>query len=85
MKFRLVYRGPLRTNANVRVKHALRREFHGQLRELVNRPAMAPFARLIATPLTNLTTVKVGAYNFLPLITKRLQNVATLNITMLTP
>jgi hypothetical protein len=34
MEFRLVYDGPLRPNADVKVKHAIRRCFHPQLRRL---------------------------------------------------
>ena len=36
LKFRLVYEGPLPSNGSPQEKHAIRKAFHGQLRELWN-------------------------------------------------
>ena len=34
MEFRLIYEGPLPSNGNATIKHAIRKKFHGQLKEL---------------------------------------------------
>lgn len=83
MEFRLVYDGPLKSNRGKDDKHALRRVFHGQLRQLISRKAMAHVKNLIATQQT--TLIQVGAFTFAPLITERLNQVASLHITLLTP
>ena len=43
LEFRLIYKGPLpsqQESADVKVKHAIRREFHGQLKELWHQHAI---------------------------------------------
>jgi hypothetical protein len=85
MEFRLVYDGPLKSNRGVVDKHALRRHFHLQLQELVNRKAMAHFKRMLEVNQAQATFRAVGEYTFIPLITEKLNNVAELHITLLTP
>lgn len=85
MEFRLVYDGPLKSNRGRDDKHALRKVFHSQLRELLDRKAMAHVKKLIAARGPNATLIEVGPYTFAPLITEKLSQVASLHITLLTP
>ena len=85
MGFRLVYDGLLKSNRGVGDKHELRRHFHLQLQELVNRKTMEHFKRMLLVNRAQATLLQVGDYNFVALITAKLQNVADLHITLLTP
>jgi hypothetical protein len=85
MEFRLTYDGPLKSNRGPQDKQTLRQHFHMQLRELVERRSMAHFKRLLEKKNQNATFIDVGGFRFVPLITERLNLVARLNITFLTP
>jgi hypothetical protein len=85
MEFRLVYDGPLKTNRGAAEKQALRRYFHVQLKELVARPSMHPVRDLIESNHQLATFINLAGFRFAPIITERLQHVAKLHITFLTP
>ena len=85
MEFRLFYDGPLKTNRGPADKHVLRREFHRQLKDLVDRTPMAPFKRLIEAKHGRATLIELAGFTFVPIITERLAHVAVLGITLLTP
>jgi hypothetical protein len=85
MEFRLLYEGPLKTNRGPVEKQVLRREFHGQLKELLTRPPMQPFKRLVDAKHQRATIAEIGGFTFIPLISERLSHVARLEITLLSP
>ena len=85
MQFRLVYEGPLKANGTPAAKHSIRQIVHAQLQELVDRKAMAHLKQKIAEGSPTITRVSVGSYTFVPLISEKLDHVAELNITFLTP
>jgi len=85
MDFRLVYDGPLKANRGAAEKHELRRCFHVQLKELIKRRSMDPVRGLIEGNHALATFVNVKGFRFAPIITERLQHIAKLNITFLTP
>jgi hypothetical protein len=70
MEFRLTYRGPLKANAGIADKQALRREFHRQLRVLWDQIPLNDFKMLLipAPGPGALSILKpVGAFVFAPL------------------
>jgi hypothetical protein len=85
MEFRLFYDGPLKSNRGASDKHALRRVFHLQLKELLSRKAMKHVKSLIENEDPRATFRRVGCFTFAPLITEKLEQVVGLHITMLTP
>ena len=85
MEFRLFYDGPLKSNRGPADKQVLRRAFHRQLTDLVNRKPMEPFKHLVEAKHQHATLIEVGAFTFVPIIAERLAHVATLGITLLTP
>ncbi len=85
MEFRLFYEGPLKSNRGPSDKQALRREFHRQLKDLVDRKPMEPFKRLVEAKHGRATLIELGGFTFVPIITERLAHVAMLSITLLTP
>jgi hypothetical protein len=85
MEFRLIYDGPLKSNGGAAETQKLRRHFHVQLRELINRKFMDHIKRLIEEESDFATFVKLRGFRFAPLITERLTHVAKPNITLLTP
>jgi len=85
MEFRLLYEGPLKTNRGSADKQLMRRQFHMQLRELLTRPPMQPFKRLVEAKHQRATIREVGGFTFVPLIAESLQHVARLEVILLTP
>ena len=85
MQFRLIYEGPLKSNGGPRDKHHIRRAIHCQLKELIQRPPMQPFKRLVEAEHVRATIHKLGDYTFIPLISESLRHVADLDIILLTP
>ena len=96
LRFRLLYDGPLPSNARVQAKHAIRREFHRQLRELWNRnELLSGWLRYQwigpkAEENPNKTYAQVlaenyalGEFKFLPLVTKEHGLACAINILML--
>jgi hypothetical protein len=85
MDFRLFYDGPLKSNRGPLDKQILRREFHRQLKDLVDRRPMEPFKRLVEAKHARATLLELGGFTFVPVIAERLAHVANLSITLLTP
>ncbi len=85
MEFRLLYEGPLKSNRGPADKQLIRRQIHAQLKELVQRPPMQPFQRLVNAKHDRATIHELGGFTFVPLITERLKHVAQLEVTLLTP
>jgi hypothetical protein len=85
MEFRLLYDGPLKANGGLEDKQVLRRCFHAQLKELVQRKPMEPFRNLIAKNNVRVKIIPLGNFRFIPLITEKLDHVAGLHITFLSP
>jgi hypothetical protein len=83
MEFRLIYEGSLKTNRGPDDKQRIRREIHAQLKQLVLRPPMQPFQRLVDAK--QATTHELGGFTFVPLITEKLMHVAQLEVILLTP
>jgi hypothetical protein len=83
MQFRLLYEGELKANGDTRDKQMLRRCFHSQLKELVQCKPFEPFRKLIDANHVRAKIIRVGNFNFVPLITEKLQHVAVLRITLL--
>src|SRR5437879_2426081 len=84
MEFRLFYDGPLKSNRGPVDKQVLRREFHRQLKDLVDRKPMEPFKRLVKAKHKRATLIELGGFTFIPLIAEQLDHVAMLSITLLT-
>jgi hypothetical protein len=85
MEFRLVYEGPLKANGSTTAKHIIRQVVHSQLQELIDRKAMEHMKQMIEQKKSSITRLSVGPYTFIPLISEKLDHVAELHITFLTP
>jgi hypothetical protein len=85
MDSRLFYDGPLKSNRGPVDKQILRREFHRQLKDLVDRKPMEPFKRLVEAKHRLATLIELDGFTFVQIITERLARVAMLRITLLTP
>jgi hypothetical protein len=90
MYFTLFYDGLLKSRRGTRDKHQLRRHFHGQLKELLERKSFSSFKRFLdnqrqESPRDLHKFVSLGPFCFVPFITERRANVARLQITILTP
>lgn len=93
VEFRLTYQGPLQSNGSVRQKHAIRREFHTQLRELwrVQEPLARWSGEVIDSkpPIRTMvhaiaeTFPAIGGYRFVPLVTKKLALACELDVLFL--
>jgi hypothetical protein len=97
MEFTLVYQGPLRANGNIKEKQDIRREFHKQLAELWRQeplssrvqdsPVLLKNVLTYDMPPTNSTLViqRVDGFQFMPLVSSKLNLVAEVDITFLRP
>ena len=86
MRFRLYYRGPLRSNGNRRDKQALRRKLSPQLRELWNQAPLVDQKDDFLNPNYEGSVIKkVGDWNFASVVNSRNYLVAELDITLLRP
>ena len=88
MEFRLIYDGPLKTNAGIRDKHILRKAFHEQLRILWAQPPLIDFIDYLNAPSTNRNEsiiIGVDDYRFVPLVCQKLHLICELEITLLRP
>lgn len=81
MEFTLYYRGPLRASGSgssrVKHKHALRKHFHKQLKQLWDQPPLGELGG------SSFVIRERGGFRFVPLVATDL--VAELRITMLRP
>ncbi len=97
MEFTLVYQGLLRANGSIQDKQDIRREFHKQLAELCkqeplsshlkNNPALLKDVLTYDMPVNNpaSTAHKINDFQFIPLVSSKLNLVAELDITFLRP
>ena len=86
MRFRLHYRGPLRSNGNPHDKQALRRKLSPQLKELWNQAPLVDQRDDFLNPCYELSVIKkVGDWNFASVVNSRNNLVAELDITLLRP
>ncbi len=87
MKFYLVYRGELRSNGDSAHKHEIRRAFHRQLSNLWNDFPLNEFHKhvTIDPEKGNALGIKRSGFSFVPLISPRLELVASLEILLLRP
>lgn len=86
MKFRLHYRGPLRSNGSPEDKHNLRRYFLAQLKDLWNRSPLAGQKEDFLNPTYELSVIKkVDGWNFASVVNSRNHLVAELDIVILRP
>jgi len=93
----LVYQGPLKANGSIEDKQGIRRAFHKQLAELWKQGPLSSRAqdspvllKNIVTddmPPTNSTLViqRVNDFQFMPLVSSKLNLIAELDITFLRP
>jgi hypothetical protein len=87
MKFRLVYRGELKSNGNPAHKHDIRKVFHRQLLNLWNDYPLNDVRDFINIDPDkgDALGIKRGGIKFVPLISPRLELVASLEILLLRP
>jgi hypothetical protein len=97
MEFTLVYQGPLKANGSIKDKQGIRREFHKQLAELWKQEPLSSRAQDSPILLNNVVTVgtlstnlpsliqKVNDFQFIPLVSSKLNLIAELDITFLRP
>lgn len=92
MEFTLVYRGPLKANGRAIEKQAIRRIFHGQLKQLWGQAPLSDFGPpgghlLDENPTQGDISIiqRVGAFTFAPLVTAKLHLIAELDIMLLRP
>lgn len=88
MDFTLYYRGELKANGRPADKHAIRRQFHLQLRDLWGHLPLSVFAKnLLRVPQPNDLGIFVQRHGFIfaPLVSEKLGLVAELNIRLLWP
>jgi len=92
MEFTLVYRGPLKANGRPAEKQAIRRIFHGQLKELWKQPPLTdhgpPGGHLLedSPPQGDFSIIqRVGVFRLAPLVAEKLHLIAELQITLLRP
>ena len=90
MEFRLIYEGPLRSNADAKNKHAIRKAFHQQLKQLWEQHELLQLAstRYISPlegPVLNILAKKFDrcGFRFVPLVNKRFELICSLNILFL--
>ncbi len=86
MNFSLLYRGCLRSNGRPEEKHALRRHFHPQLRQLsVHEPLRSVLEDLGAQGEIGRIARSVGPFRFQPIVCSALHVAARLDVTLLRP
>lgn len=93
MKFRIFYRGQLKSNGASKEKQALRQKFHLQLKDLWSRKPLNPeFVKYIEEPYISdprpnkINIIKtVGAFSFVPIVCETFRTIADLDIIFLRP
>jgi len=97
MEFTLIYQGPLKANGSIEDKQAIRREFHIQLAELWKQEPLSSRAQNSHVLLNNVVTTgmlstdptsamqKVNDFQFIPIVSSKLNLIAELDITFLRP
>ena len=86
MKFRLHYRGPLKSNGKPKDKQCIRRKLLPQLRELWERSPLVDQKNEFLDPCYELTAVKkVDGWNFTSIVNSNNHLIAELDIVLLRP
>jgi hypothetical protein len=97
MEFTLVYQGTLRANGSIKEKQDIRREFHKQLAELWKQEPLSSRTQNSPVLLNNVVTTgmlstdptsvmqKVNDFQFIPIVSSKLNLIAELDITFLRP
>ena len=86
MKFRLHYRGPLKSSGNSKNKQKLRRSFHPQLKDLWKRSPLVDQSKNFLNPEYELSVVKqVDGWRFTSIINETHHLITNLDITILRP
>lgn len=88
MRFRLTYRGILKSNGDAAEKHALRKHFHQQLSWLwKQKPLVERNDLLDPTSVPGAVSIlhQNGSFRFLPLVSSKLELYAAVNILFLRP
>ncbi len=88
MEFTLTYRGPLRANRGPREKHDLRRVFHSQLKILWDQIPLSGYRDFLAWPPKPQKPSVIEehhGFRFAPLVSKKIEFVAALDIFLLRP
>ncbi|MDX9820836.1 MAG: hypothetical protein RBT20_02785, partial [Syntrophales bacterium] len=88
MKFRLFYRGRLKSNGGAKEKHSIRKAFHPQLKSLWLQEPLKHLSTVDGIPIMNKLpglVKKVNNQKFLPLVCHDFATVAELDIVFLRP
>ena len=97
MEFTLLYQGPLKANGSIEDKQNIRRKFHEQLAELWKQEPLSSRAQdspilpnnvvQVGVLSTNLTSLiqRVNDFQFIPLVSSKLNLIAELDISFLRP
>ncbi len=86
MKFRLHYRGPLKSNGKPEAKQRLRRSLLPQLKDFWHRSPLAGLKEDLLNPSYELSVIKkVDRWNFASVVNSRNHLVAELDIVLLRP
>ena len=87
MKFRLAYRGDLKSNGDSIHKHEIRKVFHRQLLNLWQDSPLSDVPKFINIDPSKGDALGIsrGGFTFVPLISPRLELVASLEILLLRP
>lgn len=88
MEFILHYRGELKANGSPEDKHRIRQCLHLQLKQLWGQPPLKHFQELLHPPSgeNDIRVIReVGGFQFAPLMGKKLNFLAELEITLLRP
>jgi hypothetical protein len=88
MRFTLTYRGALPANGDARIKQAVRRQLHPQLKHLFTYP---PLSHKVNTMLDEVQTMRpciierLGPFRFAPLVSSKYDLVAAVELLFLRP
>ena len=86
MEFRLYYRGPLKSNGNVKHKHDIRKQIHNQLKQLWVQKPLTDLKDKLLSGQNELSCIRpLEGFVFAPLVQGRIDLVADIDITLLRP
>lgn len=86
MEFRLYYRGPLKSNGNVKHKHAIREQIHKQLKQLWSQKPLSDLKEKLLSGQHELGCIRsLEGFVFAPLVQGRIDLIADIDITLLRP
>jgi len=87
MKICLHYRGELKTNGSPKDKHAIRKVFHKQLKQLWSQKPLVDMPNLLGPEIKGDYSLRrqIGDFCFIPLITDKMNVTADIKILLLRP